>query len=55
MAAVQPHKPNSQLDPPFRIIIIIRLHLFKPQQADQMPGHHEMGQLLEHRPCLSTH
>jgi len=39
------------------IIIIVRSHLFQPHLADQMPGHQEMGQLLELelRPCLGTH
>jgi len=32
------------------IIIIIRLQLFQPHRADQMPGHQEMGQLLECTP-----
>ena len=37
------------------IIIIIKLHVFQPHRADQMPGYHEMGQQLEHRPSQSTH
>ncbi len=32
------------------IIIIIRIQLFQPHWADQMPGHYEMGQVSEHRP-----
>jgi len=36
------------------IIIVIRVHLFRSHRADQMPGYHEMGQLLEHRSCLDT-
>ena len=38
-----------------RIRIRIRLHLFQPHQADQMPGCHWTSQFHKRTSCLNMH